>query len=379
MGVVESLARLDWKASILQISPSPPEPGNCFEAGLKEIGIDTFKWVPLSPMDHYVGRVAGLFKKNRVSPPAIDSPFFRRRVFHALMESKPDLILTDSTGWVPLLNLANGCKSAIDCVDIWTWHLRQLESISSRFPWEGWLFPAESDPIICEDIFEKIHMPTLDNEMNRLSHFDTILAISPTEAEAIRGRIWNGRVETIPMCADPVEMDNSYSGQALFVGHNHPFNAQAYAYFVARVLPMIQADDPGFTFRVLGSDTGRFPRHAAAETLGFVDDIRAEYKTASFLLVPVLGGTGQMTRVVEAMAHGLAVVATRSAARSSPIRHGHNGFICANNLEMARHALELHRDRGLARRMGNAARETVRADFSMGHLRARVARIFGRG
>lgn len=51
------------------------------------------------------------------------------------------------------------------------------------------------------------------------------------------------------------------------------------------------------------------------------------YQQAKFAICPLIGGTGQQVKIIEAMAHGLPVVALHNVSESSPIEHGVNGFI----------------------------------------------------
>ena len=59
------------------------------------------------------------------------------------------------------------------------------------------------------------------------------------------------------------------------------------------------------------------------------------YRTSAFAICPLLAGTGEQVKIVDAMAHGLAVVATRSSASSSPIVDGVNGYIVDSAEEFA--------------------------------------------
>lgn len=377
VSLIEAFLANKWKVHwmVLARNISAKQQTGC--DALKKMGVASVQVRRIGKVDHYLGKLFMLFGNQTFGFPPSFSPLLRNSIYRQLVNTNSSLILTNHVEWSPLVVGQYGRLAVIDCVDICSSNRCQLSEIAPVFPWHGWGLPKPSEPVVDEACFARSSSPgKLNWEMGLLSQFNTILTISSAEAKVIGGWVKQTRLETVPMCVDPVDMDNSYAGPALFVGHNHPFNAQGYAYFMVRVLPMVVRQEPGFTFRVIGKDTVRFPGHPAADIRGFVHDIRTEYQTAAFLLVPVLGGTGQLTRIVEAMAHGLPVVATKAAARSSPIRHGVNGLIAADAAEMARHVVALHRDRELARAMGHAARETVRTECSLGHLRDRIAHIF---
>jgi glycosyltransferase involved in cell wall biosynthesis len=101
---------------------------------------------------------------------------------------------------------------------------------------------------------------------------------------------------------------------------------------------------------------------------GYADDFRSVLAEAAFLVCPVFGGTGQQVKIVEAMAHGLAVVALRDAAERSPLEHGISGLVADTAEEFAEHVLTLWKDRALCRALGQAARRVVTEQLSEGRL-----------
>jgi len=173
----------------------------------------------------------------------------------------------------------------------------------------------------------------------------------------------------LPVTFEPCYISNTYSDSALFTVGPNFFNTQGYLYFVKKVLPRVLRSAPSFALRVTGSFPQRVPEVAPGITLsGFVPDLKSVYEIARFFVCPVFGGTGQQIKIVEAMAHGLPVVALRFAAERSPIQHGVNGLVAENAEEFAEHTVRLWQDPALCRRLGNAARETVANEFSNDRL-----------
>jgi Glycosyltransferase len=149
-------------------------------------------------------------------------------------------------------------------------------------------------------------------------------------------------------------------------------------YFVKKVLPRVLRRAPSFLLKVTGSFPFKTPLAAAGVTLsGFVPDLKPVYESARFFVCPVFGGTGQQIKIVEAMAHGLPVVALRFAAERSPVRHEVNGLIADNAEQFAEHTVRLWNDAALCRRLGDAARETVASEFSSDRLTDALSRILG--
>jgi glycosyltransferase involved in cell wall biosynthesis len=375
-GLVEAISGAGWTVHLLLLGSGDFKPGSPGFEAWRKLGVASVHARAFNRIDHYLGLLSRLFEKSYPWSPLTCSPLLRRWVRRQLVGIKPHIVLTNFIEWCPLLRLAKGSRLGFDCVDLWSRHQAQVAMIAKRFPPGEWPLPAPEDHVLLESCCENIGQIDLSAEMQLLARHDIILAISQDEAGEIIRSVSGPVVETVPMCANAVNIGNTYQGPPLMVGHNHPFNAQAYAYFVQRVLPLMDDAGRGFSFRLVGRGAERFPPHPAADIAGFVEDIVEEYRQAAFLMVPVLAGTGQMTRVVEAMGYGLPVVATGAAARSSPIKHGVNGFIAKDAKSFARHVNQLDSDRRLAQAMGRAARDTVASECSSLHMRQRISAIF---
>jgi glycosyltransferase involved in cell wall biosynthesis len=108
---------------------------------------------------------------------------------------------------------------------------------------------------------------------------------------------------------------------------------------------------------------------------GFIPNLADLYLEAAFLPCPIFGGTGQQVKIVEALAHGLPVIAFEAAAKTSPIIHNVNGLIAHDALEFAEHTVYLWQNRDFCQELGRAGRETIRNEFSS-NLSQRVVKSF---
>jgi glycosyltransferase involved in cell wall biosynthesis len=97
------------------------------------------------------------------------------------------------------------------------------------------------------------------------------------------------------------------------------------------------------------------------------DELPAYYARASVLVVPS-AYEGLPFVILEAMAHGLPVVATRVSGHPEAIEDGVNGFLVPLDTpaEMAERCLDILGNSQLRSRLGMAARQTVRRKFGMG-------------
>ena len=221
-----------------------------------------------------------------------------------------------------------------------------------------------SPELLREDFFFKSGLTASPEELKRYGMFDGVITMSESEAALVRDHAPRTAVEVIPVALGPREVANTYAEAPLLVIFTNAFNVQGYLYFAREILPRLRKLAPGAGLRVAGDACRVVPAVDGVELLGFVPDISAAYAASKYAICPLIGGTGQQVKIVEAMAHGLAVVVLRNVASSSPVRHGVNGFVAANAQEFAQYMALLEGDRALCRSMGEAARATVANELS---------------
>jgi glycosyltransferase involved in cell wall biosynthesis len=101
-----------------------------------------------------------------------------------------------------------------------------------------------------------------------------------------------------------------------------------------------------------------------------VADALRRLSDAAFFVAPIVSGTGIKTKVLEAMAIGLPVLATRHAVAGLKVEHKKHCFICEHPAEFSE-GMQYLSNADAAERMGLAARDYVQAGFSIGVLRQR--------
>jgi glycosyltransferase involved in cell wall biosynthesis len=107
-----------------------------------------------------------------------------------------------------------------------------------------------------------------------------------------------------------------------FVGsHHHPPNADALRFLVEQFMPRVWRERPDIELIVIGSDPPSLVRDGDARirAMGFVPDLAAVLRDVSVVVAPLTTGRGMRVKVLEAMAHGKAVVATPLAVRGLPL------------------------------------------------------------
>ena len=94
------------------------------------------------------------------------------------------------------------------------------------------------------------------------------------------------------------------------------------------VFPRVWERLPDARLSLVGAGLERPPSEdPRVETLGFVDDLAGAYASARCALVPLLLGGGTPLKFIEALAHGLPVIATPRAAAGLDVRDGENCLV----------------------------------------------------
>ncbi len=153
-------------------------------------------------------------------------------------------------------------------------------------------------------------------EMAMLDAADAVLAIQPTEAAAVRAALPGKRVLLAPMAVRPVAAPAPGSGASLlFVGSNTAPNVDGLRWLFQAVWPGLS----GVTLVVAGAVRDAFPAAPpGVRFTGPVRDLAALYAEAALVLVPLRAGSGLKIKLIEALGHGKAVVATSVALQGIP-------------------------------------------------------------
>lgn len=328
-------------------------------------------------------KVAGGIEARSLALSALCPESMRREFREAIASFDPDIIFMNYAWWDGLLDHAQKDRerlTVVDTIDLVSVSVQLRSALEQAMP-RGIVSPEHIAPeILREDFFDSLRDPgeRLQIECNVYEQYDVSIAISKAEGEIIRQKTRKTQVVTIPMTRTPVYVANSYSGPALFAAGMNPFNVHGYAYFVSRVLPLLRTSAPDFVLEVTGTVCGRLAPAENVRLRGMVDRLDQVYAQAPFLVNPVYGGTGQQVKIVDAMAHGVPVIALDRAAEGSPIRHGENGLVAKDAREFADCVATLWGDRALCRRLGTNARATIADECSPLRLKNALETVFQR-
>lgn len=175
-------------------------------------------------------------------------------------------------------------------------------------------------------------------------------------------------------CAAPDE------SVVMFVGSfEYGPNVAAAEYLVEKVWPLVARRIPEARLRVIGRSPERlrcYGKGERVEYLGFVDDLAAQYRAARLICAPIFVGSGTRVKLLEAAAHGKAIVTTRIGVEGIPFCDGVDMLLGEDSQSLADQCCKLLSDIEFSNRLGSAARGVVAGSFDQAVItRELIARL----
>jgi glycosyltransferase involved in cell wall biosynthesis len=199
-------------------------------------------------------------------------------------------------------------------------------------------------------------------ERRRCNRQDHVVVASEAERARLRGV--RRPVTAIPNCVPDPGIDLPPAARRdglLFVG-NLAFdaNVDAVAWLATEVLPRLRARMPGARVTVAGRaplpQIRRLCEEADIELVADAPSLEPLYARARAVVAPLWMGGGTHVKLIEAMAHGQAIVATPIATEGLALRDGADVRVASDAAAFADRCAELLGDPAAADRLGVAAR-----------------------
>ncbi len=252
-------------------------------------------------------------------PGECEQRFFRKLVIRI----RPKIVLVDFATTLPVLDGLSAEERAEFSVAVLTHNL-----ISRR-----------------TELYRERNLPLDFRALNSveeaalLRRADVIVAIQEREAVEFRTLVPDLKVVVVPL---PVQILRSAFStneipRCLFVGGYSGHNLDGLRWFLADVWPRVLILNPDALLDVVGTVGNAVSVEAAQVCVhGSQSDLAAFYARATVCVVPLRFGTGLKIKLIEAMAHGRAVVSTLEGAEGFPeLERGEVASVSKTAAEMA--------------------------------------------
>ena len=297
----------------------------------------------------------------------LQSEVMHRAVDRILDEERPDLVQVEYLGMASYAERAR-CPRIVRAHVLEWWHYylnwRRTRGFRKRL----------------ENLFWSLD--SIRHNRRTLESFDWVLVTSEPERERALELVPQARVEALPFFLLDCEyfrpaLDPPRDPQMVFVGFlPHTPNEDALTYFIREVLPLVRREEPRSRLVVAGEGAsnallGLMHDHSV-EYLGYVEDLRELYRSSRVYVSPINSGGGIRTKIVEAMAAGVPVVANSFAPLGLGLLPDHHLMVRDDPAGEAAAILRLLRDDDRWRRMQTAARGLVENCFSLERISPRI-------
>ena len=287
-------------------------------------------------------------------------------------KNRYDIVVADMIRLAPLAS-ATGLKMVVDLDDLlsvrYSTYLRAAGSeqgllgyYSTRLP--GWI----------SRVTERLSRHILTWEIERLKqretywveNSDAVSLVSPQEAENLSSRTGK-RIFSLPMSVDPHaecwSPGSPFQSDAVFVGGmDYSPNVTAIDWYLKEV-----SEHTSATLTVVGNSPPEVQARFECDRirfLGYVDDLFDTLMKSRVFVAPIVSGSGIKTKVLEAMAAGIPIVATSAALSGIGMRNGEHCLVADDGRDFAAAIDRVLRDPQAAYQRASRAREYLAANFS---------------
>jgi len=214
-------------------------------------------------------------------------------------------------------------------------------------------------------------------ERGILSQFNAIVCLTPRDGLALETLAPRSKISVIAPAYGTARLPRSepspQSSMILFAGNfAHPPNIDAALRLTREIFPRVRELHPGARLTIVGERPPRVIRASAAPDVlvaGCVADFESLLDTAEVIAVPVRSGGGIRMKMIEALSHGKAVVATALAAEGLGISSGREFVRAQSDEEFAAAIAALMRDPSRRNALGQSALSWAAAYCRPGRVR----------
>jgi sugar transferase (PEP-CTERM/EpsH1 system associated) len=309
--------------------------------------------VPLG-RSRWLRAMAALLRGRTVTEGAFQAPALIALLRDWAARTSFDAVLASSSAMVPYLRLEElqHVPAVVDLVDVDS--QKWFDYAAADSGWKSWLYRTEGRRLraLEERLPTRVRAVTL---------------VSEPEAALYRAFCSPGWVEAI---RNGVDLDYFRPGDedvelaCVFVGAmDYRPNVDAACWFCEEVWPGIRARNERAKLWLVGRQpvaaVQRLSERPGVEVIGSVPDVRPHLARAAVVIVPLRLARGLQNKVLEALAMGKAVVASKPALAALRVEPGVHALTASTSDEWGEAVVRLLNDPSAQRRLGAAGRRYV--------------------
>lgn len=250
-----------------------------------------------------------------------------------------------------------------------------------------------------------IMAPLWPSERLRMLHVPAVMqrerrAIRASAASFVCSSADAAHMRALSGCESVFEIANTVPGPESAVGRPagrpgrmvgfvgslmHPPNADAIAWMIDEIWPLIRRSHPKARLQIAGAGTQTLSNQRrlpdGVDVVGFVDDLDTFYQNTDVILAPLRYGAGTRVKLVEAAAFSAAIVTTKLGAEGLKLERGRDLLLAEGAPQLAAATCLLLDDPKRRQSLGEAARRQYetqyRRDRVVASVDAHFARILG--
>lgn len=246
---------------------------------------------------------------------------------------------------------------------------------------------AERATSPARSFFARQARATVEVERTLASGAACNLVVSDLDGDRLRDIAPDARVETIPNGVDveffaPDPATAVRPGSLVWAGGMDWFpNADAIEWFSRSLWPALAQQRPERTAVVIGKNppaaaVSLAEADARVKVLGFVDDVRPHVRGAEVYICPIRVGGGTRLKVLDALALGRPLVATRIGVEGLGLVDGEHYLEANDAAGFVAQISRLENDPALAVRLARAGRAFVVAHYSWDGIGERLGHVY---
>ena len=306
--------------------------------------------VPVPFASAAAGAAGALFSGRPVQAAIYGGTALRRRLDDAMRRHRPDLLHVQLARMAPFADRPLLVPRLMDLVDSLSLNMERR-------------FRRDTGPRRWAAFLEWKRMARYEKRI--VQTWDHVTVVSPVDRAAI-GDAAGFTVNTngVHLEEFPFAPAAGADATVVFTGNLGYFpNVDAMGWFVERVFPILRRLAPSARLRIAGTRPSARMRRLAArdgvELAAEPDRIGGALAGASVAVAPMRAGSGQLLKILEAMASGVPVVATSLAADAFDFRRGQELLVADDPDAFAGAVARLLADPAEARALARRARTAV--------------------